>query len=217
MGIPKFPSLSRRAVAGIGAGSTAAGSAGGFAAGKSKDKKTPYSAQNMRFAYNKGQQDIVARLRQKMSRQPNTTKKAHVSLHIPTDILWGTTKEARSNGGGFSIGELAGGIAGGPGARERGAAYGDTRGRFEGAVGSLGGGLAGAGIGGGAGALRKAGKKGAVIGAVTGSIAGGVAGQIRGGIKGGQKAKKEYKVSAATRKRVKNLEKKAAARLLGSR
>jgi len=66
----------------IGGGGVAAGGAGGFALGhkkgKSKDMQTPYGAQHMRYAYQKGQQDIVTKLRQRMQAQGKTKKASAV-------------------------------------------------------------------------------------------------------------------------------------------
>ena len=80
----------------IGGGGVAAGGAGGFALGhkkgKSADMQTPYGAQHMRYAYQKGQQDIVARLRQRMQSKGQTKKASAVD-----EILEKLAKERKGN------------------------------------------------------------------------------------------------------------------------
>ena len=99
MAIPKFPSMSPKALAGIGAATTVAGTAGGAVVGKSQDKKTPYSEQNMRSAYTKGQQDIVARLRKKMSSAGAEKTAENLNARTPKEnlhrakIRFGSNKE----------------------------------------------------------------------------------------------------------------------------
>lgn len=65
---------------GVAGGLTAAGAGGyvaGHRSGMKRDRETPYNARHMQFAYAKGQQDIVRRLRQRLSaRQQGQTKKA---------------------------------------------------------------------------------------------------------------------------------------------
>ena len=61
----KKASTNRKAILSGLAGVTAGG-AGGYGLGKAKDKQTPYGSGQMRFAYAKGQQDVIKALRKKM-------------------------------------------------------------------------------------------------------------------------------------------------------